>query len=145
MCFIFYIFVTSFQLISGDVCLHIQDGYVEGSIRGCVYIKVATAVFSLCPHGNFKRSTQDKKLSYHPKVRSYEESKLSLFVCSFLMPETKQQESIEMFLFFFSKDGSKMMTKSVSVNFPSVPLAPKSTNDTTLGIRMSLFSCPIQP
>ena len=56
-CFIFYIFFTLFQLISGDVCLHIQHGYVEGNIHGCVYIKVATAVFSLCPHGNFKRST----------------------------------------------------------------------------------------
>ena len=59
--FNFYIFVTLFQLISGDVCLHIQHGNVEGNIRGCVYIKVATAVFSLCPHGNFKRSTQQPK------------------------------------------------------------------------------------
>ena len=98
-CFIFYIFVTSFQLISGDVCLHIQHEYVEGNVHGYVYIKVATAVLSLCPHGNFKRSTQDKKLSYLPKVRNYQESKLSLCMCSFLMPKTKQQESIEMFFF----------------------------------------------
>lgn len=138
-CFIFYIFVTSFQLISGDVCLH--TAWICGGMV-CIYQGSSFTLLSLCPHGSIKINL-GQKLSYLPKVRSYQESKLSLCMCSFLMPKTKQQESIEMFFFYiFGKENDKTCFCQLPVLFI---LLPNPANDNTLGIRMSLFSCPIQP